>query len=145
MDAAKKVTANFIAIPPGNVVLSVTKTGLGSITSLPVGINCSGTCNASFSIGSSVTLTAAPITGYYFAGWSGACSGSGTCTLTLSSNQTANASFLQIPASSQMLTVTVVGMGSIARRLSENGLAGHPPFAAIECLGINPSISTINT
>lgn len=114
MDAAKKVTANFIAIPPGNVVLSVTKTGLGSITSLPVGINCSGTCNASFSIGSSVTLTAAPVTGYYFAGWSGACSGSGTCTLTLSSNQTANASFLQIPAGSQMLTVTVVGMGSIA-------------------------------
>jgi len=114
MDAAKSVTANFTAIPTGSSILSVTKTGLGSITSAPAGISCSGTCNAPFANGTTVTLTALPVTGYYFAGWSGACTGQGTCTLTMNSNQSATANFSQIPAGNQLLTVTVTGAGSVS-------------------------------
>ena len=97
-------------------MLSVTKTGLGSVTSAPVGINCSGTCNATFPIGTIVTLTAAPFTGYYFAGWTGACAGQGTCTLTIDGNESATANFVQISANQQLLTVTVTvtGGGSVA-------------------------------
>jgi len=38
-------------------VLTVTLTGLASVTSVPAGISCPGTCSASFTTGSSVVLT----------------------------------------------------------------------------------------
>ena len=43
--------------------------------------------------GTVVSVTAAPGSGSKFAGWSGACSGTGTCTVTVSSNLTVTASF----------------------------------------------------
>ncbi|MEI6209704.1 MAG: DUF1566 domain-containing protein [Desulfuromonadales bacterium] len=71
--------------PSASLTLSTSKTGSGSgtITSNPVGISCGATCSASFTNGTSVTLTATPDTGSAFAGWSGACSGTGTCTVTM--------------------------------------------------------------
>src|SRR4029453_16101587 len=53
--------------------LTVTKsgTGAGPVTSNPAGINCGGTCSASFSFNSGVTLTAAASAGSTFTGWSG--------------------------------------------------------------------------
>ena len=113
MTAAQSVTANFVAIPSGYSALSVTKSGLGSINSVPSGISCSGTCTSPFPSGSTVTLTAAPVTGYYFSGWGGACTGSGSCTLVLTSNQSVTATFLPIPANNQLLTVSLSGGGSI--------------------------------
>ena len=115
MDAAKSVTATFLPLPANSSVLSITTSGMGVVQSSPIGINhCSGTCNAAFANGTAVTLTAAPVTGYYFAGWSGACSGQGACTVTLNNHQTATASFVQIPANQQLLTVSVTGGGSVA-------------------------------
>lgn len=147
MDAAKTVSANFTTIPAGHSVLSVTKTGLGSLTSNPVGINCSGTCNAAFANGTSVTLTAAPVTGYYFAGWSGACSGQGTCTVTLNSHQTATASFVQIPANQQLLTVSVTGGGSVATNpggLNCSTTCSHP-FPTNTAVSLMVTAATGNT
>jgi YVTN family beta-propeller protein len=69
-------------------------TGTGTVMSSPAGINCpSVTCAASFSAGTSVTLTAAPNAGSTFVGWSGACSGRGSCTVTMNSNQAVTATF----------------------------------------------------
>jgi hypothetical protein len=49
-----------------------TGTGIGTVTSNPSGISCGSTCSASYSSGTSVTLTAAPsFGGSIFAGWSG--------------------------------------------------------------------------
>jgi uncharacterized repeat protein (TIGR02543 family) len=147
MDAAKSVTANFTAIPTGSSVLSVTKTGLGSVTSLPVGIDCSGICNAAFANGTSVTLTAAPVTGYYFAGWGGACSGQGTCTLTITSNQTATANFAQIPSGNPLLTITVTGGGTVATNPS--GLTCSTtcsyPFPTGTAVSLIPSVNVGQT
>src|SRR5580658_4374656 len=65
----------------------------GTVTSSPAGISCPSTCTASFSSGSSVELTAAPAAGASFAGWSGTCKGTGSCTLTMNANLSAVATF----------------------------------------------------
>ena len=67
--------------------------GAGSITSSPAGINCGSTCSASFASGTAVTLSAAPDATSTFAGWSGACSGTGACTVTLTADASVTATF----------------------------------------------------
>lgn len=56
--------------------------GTGTVTSSPTGINCPGTCTASFGKGVAVTLTETPATNNTFSTWGGACSGTGTCSIT---------------------------------------------------------------
>lgn len=76
--------------------LSVSRagTGGGTITSDPIGIDCPGTCDASFSSGQVVTLSAAPDSSSTFAGWSGACSGtSSTCDVTMDAAKSVTAQF----------------------------------------------------
>ena len=79
-----------------DVSLTVTSAGSGSgtITSTPSGINCPGTCTANFASGTQITLTATPGTSYTFDGWSGACSGTAACTVTLTAAETATATFV---------------------------------------------------
>ena len=73
-----------------SVTLTVAVTGSGTVTSTPAGIDCGPTCSASFSTGTSVTLTATPAVGSTFAGWSPVeCGGP----LTLSADTTCTATF----------------------------------------------------
>src|SRR6185295_6872512 len=67
----------------------------GTVTSNPSGISCGATCQASFNSGTLVTLTATPGAGYSFTGWTGACSGTGSCSVTLNSAQSVGANFAQ--------------------------------------------------
>ena len=79
-----------------NYTLSVSKagSGTGTVTSSPSGINCGSTCSASYTAGTSVTLTASAASGSTFAGWSGGgCSGTGTCTVAMNSAQSVTATF----------------------------------------------------
>jgi len=73
-----------------NYTLSVIASGNGTITSNPEGINCPGSCSASFSNGTTVTLSATPAPGDIFSGWSGGCSGPGTCTVDAAATVTGN-------------------------------------------------------
>ncbi|GIW34849.1 hypothetical protein [Meiothermus sp.] len=95
MSAAQSVTATFNTAPASTFNLTVNKSGSGSgtVTSNPTGINCGATCSASFNAGASVTLSAAAASGATFAGWSGACTGTGTCTVTMNAAQTVTATF----------------------------------------------------
>lgn len=81
--------------PPTTYTLTVSLAGTstGTVTSTPAGISCKPTCAASFNSGTSVTLTAAPAKGAFFAGWSGACKGTGKCTLAMTAAKTATATF----------------------------------------------------
>src|SRR5438132_4101029 len=92
MNSAQSVTATFNIIA---FTLSVNSSGSGSgiVTSSPAGINCGATCSASFSSGTAVQLTAIANQGSTFGGWSGACSGTGSCQVTMSSNQSVSATF----------------------------------------------------
>jgi hypothetical protein len=94
MDAAKSVAATFTA-NAGSFTLTVSKsgTGTGAVTSTPSGISCGTTCSASFASGTVVSLAAAPDSGSTFAGWGGACSGTGACSVTMNSAQSVSATF----------------------------------------------------
>ena len=109
MDVAKNVTADFKPIAH-SLTVTVTVTGKGTVTSNPIGINCAASCTSPFNQGASVNLTASPQNGFVFAGWTGACVGTTTCTVTMDSAKNVNATF---SPTSYPLLVTVVGYGSV--------------------------------
>jgi Tol biopolymer transport system component len=67
--------------------------GGGRVTSDPPGADCTTDCEVGFVDGTDVTLTADPDPGSVFAGWSGACTGSGTCTITMDRAREVTATF----------------------------------------------------
>ena len=77
--------------------LTVTRNGSdsskGTVTSSPAGINCGNTCSSAFTSGTVVTLTARVTGNRVFAGWSGACTGTGTCTVTMNADKSVTATF----------------------------------------------------
>jgi len=80
--------------------VSVTGSGGGTVTSNPSGIDCTGTsgaCDARYSGDTMVTLSATPNNGCIFAGWSGACSGTGSCVVTMSMAENVTATFYPVP------------------------------------------------
>ena len=81
-----------------SVTVNKSGTGGGTITSSAAGIDCGATCTGQFPQGSTVNLTAAPNPQSVFAGWSGDCAGTGSCSLT--NNATVTATFNIAPASS---------------------------------------------
>jgi len=85
----------FKSFPAGTLSLYVSNagTGEGSVTSSPSGIDCGSICAATYDEGTGVTLTATPSTGSIFAGWSGACSGTGDCVVTMDANKLVTATF----------------------------------------------------
>ena len=114
MDAAKSVSATFNTAPPNTFSLTVSKagTGSGTVLSNPAGINCGSTCSASFNSGTSVTLSATAASGSSFAGWGGACSGTGSCTVTMDAAKSVSATFNTAPPNTFSLTVSKAGTGS---------------------------------
>ena len=107
--------------------------GEGTITSIPAGIQCPGTCTASFPGGTQVTLTETPGATYYFAGWSGACSGMSTCSLTISAAENVAAIFNPGDA----LTVTMSGNGTGTVSSSPAGI-NCTTGAATDCTATFP-------
>lgn len=93
----------------GNYTLNVSKNGSGSISSSPSGINCGSTCSSSYTSGTQVSLYATPASGYTFNGWSGNCSGSGACTVTMDSNKSITANFAV--DTSRIISIGKIGTG----------------------------------
>lgn len=96
MTAARSLTATFSPASASHYTLTVSKTGSGSVSSSPAGIDCGVTCSASFASGTSVTLTAAPANGFELAGWTGngiSCPGTGTCTVAMTATRNVMAMF----------------------------------------------------
>jgi subtilisin family serine protease len=118
MSQALSVSANFVLTPQAaeepKLVLEYGKTGPGNgtVTFSPAGTlaSCTSSCSNSFASGTTVTLTAAAASGSAFMEWSGACSGAGTCTVTMSQAASVFARF--IAASDKLVTYTKAGAGS---------------------------------
>jgi len=133
--ANKGWTMQMVALKPASSVMgaapaiypltvSVTGTGSGSVSSNPSSVNCPGNCGASFNSSTSVTLTAVPGPGSTFAGWGGACSGTGGCTVAMNTAESVTATFNLI---SFQLSVILGGTG--------NGSVSSNP-AGLSCAGI---------
>jgi len=84
-------------------------TGQGSINSSPPGIACPGSCTGSFT---SLTLYSNPATDSFFCGWSGACAGLETCTLSLVDDRLVNAIFELKPP---QLRISGSGYGAVQK------------------------------
>ncbi len=95
------------------LALAVAKagTGSGTVTSSPAGISCGATCEASVTLGTTVTLTAVASVGSAFSGWSGAadCTGIEPCEITLYEDTNVTATFT---LGSHTLTVSKGGTGT---------------------------------
>jgi hypothetical protein len=68
-------------------------TGSGTVISSPPGIDCGLDCSESYSYNTPVTLSASAGTGSTFAGWSGACTGTGMCHVTMNAAKSVTATF----------------------------------------------------
>jgi len=90
--------------------LNLTRSPGGSVKSVPPGIDCGGDtgCRAAFKRNITVKLTANVTSGYAFGGWSGDCSGSGTCSVSMAVSRTVSAVFR---AQRDQLQVTKSGRG----------------------------------
>lgn len=91
----------------GSVNYSRLGMGTGSVQFIPGG-GCTADCSQSYSSGSVVTLIAGADDGSMFTGWGGACTGTGSCTVTVASGLQVTASFEKKP----ILTFTRLGTGS---------------------------------
>jgi len=67
--------------------------GAGRITSSPDGFNCSVACSAPLAAGAALTLHAIPDSNSDFLGWSGGCSGTADCAVTMDAAKSVTALF----------------------------------------------------
>jgi hypothetical protein len=92
-DSSISVFLNQAVSAARELVVMTAGSGQGTVTSAPNGINCGASCTAGFPLGTTVTLTAASDPTSSFTGWSGPCSGTGACTITLDKDQSVTATF----------------------------------------------------
>ena len=133
MTVDRAVTATFE--PIASYALTITKAGnaTGRVTSDQPGIDCGAACSAQYVENTTVALTAVPDAGFAFAGWTGACSGTGVCTVTLSAARAVTATFVRVP-DLRVSTVSApasVGTGqtlAIVSTVTNNGTAAAGAF-----------------
>lgn len=101
-------TANFTQ----QYLLSVLKSGSGAGAVTGNGIDCGAVCSIMLNSSTAVSLSATASAGSVFIGWSGACSGAGSCVTTMSANRTVTASF-EPSRKLYALTVTTTGAGTV--------------------------------
>lgn len=95
MATSRSVTASFDLLPTYQLSVTVSGGSLSAVTSNPAGINCASgsSCSASFTDQTPVTLIPVTSNGESFSGWSGDCSGTANCNLTMDSAKSATATF----------------------------------------------------
>ena len=108
--------------------LTVTTSGLGSgsVTSLPLGVNCGGggSCTALFTQSTEVALTANVDAGVVFEGWSGDCldNSAALCAVRMGGERNVSARFsLQDPPAGRIVAATLPG--------ARSGYVGGPPIS----------------
>lgn len=94
---------------PTTLTVTLAGDGKGVVTSDVGGVDCGTNCSVGFDPDTTVVLTAKPDANSTFAGWAGACSGTGTCKVVISDATEVKATFTSIKVS---LSVALAGNGS---------------------------------
>jgi uncharacterized repeat protein (TIGR02543 family) len=103
MDSDQSVTAHFTGITH-DLTVAVDPDGSGT-TDPAAGLQ-------TYVEGTVVPITAAPADGYAFDHWSGACTGSGACQVTMDADQSIIAHFTELLPTCHTLTISHIGQGS---------------------------------
>lgn len=107
------------------LALNFAGNGRGTVTFTPAGslASCTANCANRYAPDTVVVLTASSTSTSYFGGWSGACSGTSSCTVTMSAAREVWATFQAISSGPpQALTLTTAGSGAGAITVSADGL-----------------------
>jgi len=145
MDSSKTVTANFSQ----QFTLTTLESPSTGGTVAPAG-------STTHYSGSQMTVTVSVASGYTFTGWSGACSGTGSCLVTMDSNKTVTANF------DQQFTLTTVAEPSTGGTVSPAGISSYDSGSQVTvtataasgysfgkwtgaCTGTRPCIVTVDS
>ncbi len=141
MDQSRSVTAKF---DKTRFKLSVTKSGSGTVASGGGEISCGSDCEHEYEEGSSVTLTPTPAAGFVFKEWTGACTGSAGCTVTMSVARTVGATFAVASPSAANADVEGVSQTSagLAGSVDNNGAPGGTQCSFQVTLATDSSFSS---
>ena len=118
MDAAKSVTATF-TLRQYTLSASTGGNGSGSVAVNPA--------TGPYNYGTVVSVTATPAASSLFTGWSGACTGTGSCSVTMDTAKSVTATFA---LKQYLLTMQTVGSGSITAN-PPGGTYVHGTFVAL--------------
>ena len=99
--------SKLIPSPVSSYTLLTNISGNGRVTG--TNISCGTACSYLYVSGTKVSLLAAAATGYIFAGWSGACTGTSACQIIMDAAKTVTATFTV--AKTPVLTITKAGTG----------------------------------
>jgi len=124
--------SRWLRLVTRQVRLALTIAGGGSVESDVPGLDCTATCATDWDQGTAVVLDALPAAGQRFVRWSGACTGSDSCSVTLGAAQSVAALFApeRFP-----LTVVVAGRGAVS--------GGSLRCTLARCVRAAPSYTTV--
>ena len=126
--------------------LTVTNGGNGTVTGTggTANINCGSTCSETENSGTAVTLTATANSGYTFSGWSGACSGTGTCSAPFTANASVGATFSLINTTGTSQTITFANPGTQTYGTPLTLIATASSGLTVSYTSTTPTICTVS-
>src|SRR5262249_31154691 len=106
--------------------LNVATAGSGVGVVIGNGIDCPGDCAEDYERGATVSLNATPAAGSTFAGWGGACSGTGSCAVSMDADRSVTA-----PCAARRAPLKVSTSGAGAGHITGPGIK-----CGVDCSGV---------
>ena len=131
--ASRGATSVAVSAATSAYTLTVSLAGAGSGSIAASGISCPGKCSQTYPSGTLVAVTATPAAGSTFSGWSGACTGAGTCNVTMSADQSVSANFSSVRSPCDAVGRQRLAMSSPA----VVGASAGPPIPARCCAHVS--------
>ncbi len=144
LSADTAVTAEFLGLADldlqvTSVVRNYDAGGSGQVSVSPPGATCANTpqgmlhCRYWYAAGTEVTLTPTPAAGSEFAGWTGACSGMGSCLVSMAGDRNVTAAFRLTPRLNVMVGSLDNGSGQIVTIPAPGGTCENTPPDSASC------------